>query len=45
MNDVLARLAAKEAEIEALLEETKDNVRQVESGAGPATDAGEGKEP
>ena len=44
VDDVLARLAAKEAEIEALLEETKDNVRRVESGAGPATDAGEGKE-
>jgi hypothetical protein len=45
VDDVLARLAAKETEIEALLEETKEDVRRVESGADSAADAGEGNKP
>ncbi len=41
IDDVLTRIAAKETEIEALLQETQANVRRVEAGA----DGGKGKEP
>jgi hypothetical protein len=45
VDDVLTRIAAKEAEIEALLEETQANVSGVEAAAGPPAGGGKGKEP